>query len=65
VAESRRSLAEHIACIGEMRNVCNIVVWKPEGKKPGHRWKDDIALNSIKHSNESFGSIKGRQFMSI
>jgi hypothetical protein len=26
--------AGHIACMGEMRNACNILVGKPKGKRP-------------------------------
>jgi hypothetical protein len=36
----------HVACMGEMRNTYNILVWKPEGKrqlgKPWRRWEDNV-----------------------
>jgi len=30
----RMRWARHIACVGEMRNAYNILVGKPEGKRP-------------------------------
>jgi len=36
----------HVACMGEMRNVYNILVGKPERKRPlgrrRSRWEDNI-----------------------
>jgi len=34
VIESRMRWAGHVACMEEMRNACNILVGKPEGKRP-------------------------------
>jgi hypothetical protein len=38
--------AVHVACIGEKRTACCILVGKPEGKrpleKPRCRWEDNI-----------------------
>jgi hypothetical protein len=35
--------------MGEMRNLCNILVTNPEGKRPlaryRHRWEDNIRIN--------------------
>jgi hypothetical protein len=50
VIKSRRMRwAGHIAHIGVMRNVYNILVRKPEKKRPlrrpKHRWEDNIRLN--------------------
>jgi hypothetical protein len=37
--------------MGDMRNTYNILVGKPEGKKPlrriGQRWQDDIKMDRI------------------
>jgi hypothetical protein len=39
----------HVACLGEMRNACKILVGKPEGKTPLGRfrctWKDTIRMD--------------------
>jgi hypothetical protein len=35
----------HVACMGEMRNVYNILVKKPQGKIPRHRWDEWILGN--------------------
>jgi len=47
VTKSRRMRwAGHVAHMGEIRNAYNILVGKPEGKRPlgrpRHRWKDNI-----------------------
>jgi len=35
VIRSRRMIwAGHVALMGKMRNIYNILVWKPEGKRP-------------------------------
>jgi hypothetical protein len=38
-----------MARTGEMRNLCNVLVGKPEGKKslgrPRHRWEDNIRMD--------------------
>jgi hypothetical protein len=44
----RMRWARHVACMGEMRNEFNILVGKPEGKRPpgrpSCRWEDDIRI---------------------
>jgi hypothetical protein len=39
----------HVACMGEERNVCKVLVGKSEGKRPlgrpRHRWEDGIRMN--------------------
>jgi hypothetical protein len=39
---------EHIAHMGEFRNAYNILVGKPEGKRPlgrpRHRWEENIRI---------------------
>jgi len=39
----------HVACVGEKRCVCRVLVGKPEGKKPlgrsMHRWEDDFKMD--------------------
>jgi len=50
VMKSKRiKWAEHIARMGEMRNVYNILVGKPEGKRqlgrPRRRCEDNIRMN--------------------
>ena len=40
--ESRRMRwAGHVARMGEERGVCRVLVGKPEGKRPRHRWVDN------------------------
>jgi len=38
-----------LACMGERRGVCRVLVGKPEGKRPlgklRHRWEDNITMN--------------------
>jgi hypothetical protein len=50
----------HVACKGEMRIVCRILVGKPEGKsplgRPGHRWEDNIKMDLWK---KGFGAWSG------
>jgi hypothetical protein len=45
------SWARHVAWMGKMRNACNILVGKPEGKRPlgrpRHRWEDIMDLREI------------------
>jgi hypothetical protein len=31
--------------MGELRNAYRILVGKPEGKRPRHRWVDNIKIN--------------------
>jgi hypothetical protein len=39
----------HMACMGEKRNVCKVLMGKPEGKRPlgrpRHRWEDGIRMD--------------------
>jgi hypothetical protein len=45
----RMRWAEHVERMGEIRNTCNILVGKPEGKgllgRSTRRWEDDIRMN--------------------
>jgi hypothetical protein len=50
VIKSRRmKCAGHVVRTGEMRGLCRVFVWKPEGKKPlgrpRRRWEDNIKMN--------------------
>jgi len=40
--------AGHVACMGERRGVCRVLVGKPEGKRPlgrhRRRWDDKIKM---------------------
>jgi hypothetical protein len=40
--------ARHVACMGEVRGAYNILVGKPEGRRPlgrpRHRWEDNILM---------------------
>jgi len=39
----------HVACMGERRGACRVLVEKPEGKRqlgrPGRRWQDNITTD--------------------
>jgi hypothetical protein len=39
----------HVACMGEMRNACSILVGKLEGKslcgRPRHRWEYNVRMD--------------------
>ena len=39
----------HVACIGERRGLCRVLVGKPEGKRPlgihRRRWEDNIKMD--------------------
>jgi hypothetical protein len=41
--------AGHESCTGEMRNVCRVLVGRPEGMRPlgipRHRWKNNINMD--------------------
>jgi hypothetical protein len=41
--------AGHVACMGKKRNVCRLLVGKPEGKRPlgrpKYRWVDNIRMD--------------------
>jgi hypothetical protein len=45
----RMRWAVHVACMGEMRRVYNILVGRPEGRRPlgrsRRRWEDDIEMD--------------------
>jgi hypothetical protein len=50
VIKARRTRwAGHVACMGEVRGACNILVGRPEGKRPlGRprcRWEDNIKMD--------------------
>jgi hypothetical protein len=50
IIKSRRMRwADHVARMGEKRNVCRLLVGKPEGKRPlgrpRHRWVDNIRMD--------------------
>jgi hypothetical protein len=50
IIKSRRMRwAGHVARMGEKRNVCRLLVGKPEGKRPlgrpRRRWMDDIKMD--------------------
>jgi hypothetical protein len=35
----------HGSCMGEGRNVYRVLVGKPEGKRPRHRWENGIKID--------------------
>ena len=43
--------AENIACMGQRRGACTVLVWKPKGKrpvgKPRRRWVDRMHIEEI------------------
>jgi hypothetical protein len=50
VIKSRRMRwAGHVACIGEGRGVCRVLIGRPKGKRPlgrpRHKWEDNIKLD--------------------
>jgi hypothetical protein len=50
VTKARRMRwAGHVACMGEVRGACNILVGRPEGRRPlgrpRHRWEDNIKMD--------------------
>jgi hypothetical protein len=45
-------MAEHVSCMGEMRNACKILVRKPEGKRPLRRPRGKWENNIIMHFRE-------------
>jgi hypothetical protein len=49
LCKSTTTLEDHVACTGDMRNIHEILVGKPERntplRKPRCRWKDNIKLN--------------------
>jgi hypothetical protein len=51
IKSKRMRLARHVARMGEKRNVCRLLVGKPEGKRPlrrtRHRWIDRIKMGIL------------------
>jgi hypothetical protein len=51
IIKSRMRWVGHLAQMGEKRNVCNLLVGKPEGKRPlgrpRHRWIDNIMIDLL------------------
>jgi hypothetical protein len=49
IGSRRMRGAGHVACMGNKRNACKILVGKPEGRRPlgrpGCRWTDNIMLD--------------------
>ena len=46
IVQSRRMRwAGHVACMGERRDVYRVLVGKPEGRRPRHRWEDNIRMD--------------------
>jgi hypothetical protein len=49
IKSRRMRWAGHVACMGEGRNVCRVLVGKPEEKRPferpWHRWEDGIKMD--------------------
>jgi len=43
------SYVGHVACTGERKGVCRVLVGKPEGKRPlgrpNRRWYDDVNMD--------------------
>jgi hypothetical protein len=40
-----KSRARHVAQMGEKRNAYRILVGKPGGKRPQHRWVNNIKMD--------------------
>jgi hypothetical protein len=49
IKSRRMKWTENVACMGENRNACKILVGKPEGKRPigrpRRRWEDNIKMD--------------------
>jgi hypothetical protein len=49
IKSKRMRWAGHVACMGEGRGVCRVLVGRPRGKEPmgipRHRWEDNIKLD--------------------
>jgi hypothetical protein len=49
IKSSTMSWMGHVTCMGQMRNAYNILVGKPEAKRPlgrpRHRWKDNFRMD--------------------
>jgi hypothetical protein len=47
--------------MGEMKSACNILVRKPEGKRPfgklGHRWENNTRMDLQEHGKVWIGHI--------
>jgi hypothetical protein len=61
--------AGHVACVGEKRNACRVLVMKPEGKRrlgrPRHRWEDNIKMNlkELRVFAANFHLITGHDYL--
>jgi hypothetical protein len=49
IKSSRMRWARHVACMGEKRYACRILVGKPEAERelarPSYRWEDNIKMD--------------------
>ena len=45
IKSRRMRWAGHVACMGERRDVYRVLVGKPEGRRPRHRWEDNIRMD--------------------
>jgi hypothetical protein len=49
IISRRMRWAGHVACMGECRNLCRVLVGKPKGKRPlgrpRRRWEDGIKMD--------------------
>ena len=49
IKSRRMRWAGHVACMGEGRVACSVLVGKPEGKRPlgrhRHRWEDSVKMD--------------------
>jgi hypothetical protein len=49
IKSRRMRWAGHVACMGKGRNVCRVLVGKPEGKRPlvrpRHKWENGIKMD--------------------
>jgi hypothetical protein len=47
--KSRSRWAGHVACMGNRRCACGVLVGRPEGKRPlgrhRHRWEDNVKMD--------------------
>ena len=72
IKSKRIRWAEHVACMGESRGVCRILVGKPEGKrplgKPRRRWEDNNKMDlqevgccrhGLDRSDPGYGQVEG------
>jgi hypothetical protein len=45
VKSRRMSWPRHVACMVKKRKAYSVSMGKPEGKRPRHRWKDNIEMD--------------------